>query len=56
MPPSLTVCPIRTNAGHTAPDCKGLGLMGSDVLNIGNFFEIGSVEWWGMKEGREVER
>lgn len=41
--PSLTGCPIGTKAGHTVPECKGLGMMGSEVSSIVNFFEMGNV-------------
>lgn len=43
--PFLTGYPVGTKGGYTVPDCKGLGMMGSEVSSIVNFFELENGGW-----------
>lgn len=51
--PSLTKCLVCTKVGYPVLDCKGLGMMGSEMLSFGDFFEIGNVWRCEGKEGRK---
>ena len=49
--PSLIKCLVCTKVGYTVLDCKGLGMMGSEMLSFGDSFEIGNVWRCEGKEG-----